>query len=269
MEVSANNSYAGSSNSDEIEIDLGEVLMLMWHYMWLIVISAVVGAAIGFCISKFAITPMYESSTQVYIINDRDSSAALTTSDLQLGSQLSKDYAVIIKSRYVLEQAIENLQMDEKYSSLAQRVTVTNSADTRILKITVSDPSPLWAQTIANEIRECASSHIASVTGVEAVRVFDYADLPDSPASPSISKWTMLGFLVGAFLCMAFILIRFLLDDTVKTGDDVEKYLGLSTLAMIPLMDEQEAQKEKVRQEKIIQSGVEAGVVGNDRTGKA
>lgn len=258
METNTNNSY-----SDEIEIDLGEVLMLMWHYLWLIILSAVIAGVIGFCISRFAITPLYQSTTQVYILNEKESNSALTYSDLQLGSQLTKDYAAMIKSRSVLEKVIANLQLDETYEALASRVSVSNTADTRILKIEVTDPAPLWAQSIADEIRNVASKHIIDVMGIEAVNVVDYADLPTVPASPSIKKWTAIGFVVGAFLCIAFILIRFLLDDTVKTSEDVEKFLSMSTLAMIPLMDEQEAQKEKARQEKIIKSN-EADM-GTDR----
>lgn len=261
MEANTNNSY-----SDEIEIDLGEVLLLLWHYVWLIVLSAIVAGVVGFCISRFAITPLYQSSTQIYIMNEKDSNTALTYSDLQMGSQLTKDYAVLVKSRTVLEQVISNLQLEETHESLAARVEVSNTSDTRILRITVTDPDPLWAQSIADEVRSVASHHIMDVMGIEAVNIVDYADLPELPTSPSIKKWTAIAFVIGAFLCIAVLLIRFLLDDTVKSSEDVEKYLGMSMLAMIPLMDEQGAQKEKARQEKIIQSNAEAGAMEDSET---
>ncbi len=252
MDTNVNQSY-----SEEVEIDLGEILGLMLHYAWLIVLSAVVAGVIGFCISKFAITPQYKSTTTVYILNKKENNTALATGDLQLASQLTKDYVQMIKSRKVLEEVINILQLEENYDSLTQRVDVTMITDTRMLEITVTDTSPLWAQSIADEIRNVASAHITSVMEIEAVNVVDDANLPTAPSSPSIKKWTAIAFLIGAFLCMAFLLIRLLLDDTIKTGDDVEKYLGLSTLALIPMMDEQEAQKEKVRQDKIIQSSEE------------
>ena len=256
MEANTNNGY-----SDEIEIDLGEVFMLMWHNLWLILLCAAIAAAGAFCVSKFAITPMYESTTKVYIIDKKDNNSALTYSDMQLASQLTKDYAQLIKSRSVLDQVINNLELEDTYGTLNNRVAVTTPTDSRILAITVTDPSPLQAQVIADEIRTVASDQITEVMNIDAVNTVDYADLPKVPASPSIKKWTALGFLVGAFLCVAVLLIRFLLDDTVKTSEDVERFLGMSTLAMIPLIDEQEAQKEKTRQEKIIQSGVDEGML--------
>ena len=256
MEANTNNGY-----SDEIEIDLGEVFMLMWHNLWMIVLCAVIAAGAAFCVSKFAVTPQYESTTKVYIIDKKDNNAALTYSDLQLASQLTKDYAQLIKSRSVLEKVIANLELEDSYGRLNNRVSVTTPTDSRILAITVTDPSPLAAQIIADEIRTVASEQITDVMNIDAVNTVDEADLPKFPSSPSIKKWTALGFLIGAFICIAVLLIRFLLDDTVKTSEDVERFLGMSTLAMIPLTDEQQAQKEKTRQEKIIQSGVDEGML--------
>lgn len=256
MDAKTNNSY-----SDELEIDLGEVLMLLWHYLWLISLCAVVAGAAAFCFCKFAITPMYQSTTQVYVITKNDSNSSLTYNDLQIGTQLTKDYPQIIKSRNVLEEVIANLDLDDTYNTLAGRVTVTTPTDGRILAITVEDASPILAQSIADAVRDVSSEHIKNVTDIEAMNVVDYANLPTSPSSPSLKKWTVLGCLAGAFLCVAVLLIRFLLDDTVKNSEDVEKFLGLSTLAIIPLVNEQEAQKEKTRQDRIIKSSEEAGVI--------
>ena len=259
MEVNANQ-YNQYDSKQEIEIDLVEILLYLWHYVWIIAICAVATGGIGFCISKFAVVPMYESSTKVYILNKKDSSAALTTGDLQLASQLTKDYAQMITSRSVLETVIDKLQLEETYESLEKRVAVTTPSDTRILAIMVTDPSPLWAQTIADEIRSVASERITNVMDVEAVNTVDYADLPTYPASPSVKKWTAIGFVLGAFVCIVVLFIRFIMDDTIKTGDDVERYLGLSTLALIPMMNVEEGQKEKVRQEKLIKTGAEEGI---------
>jgi capsular polysaccharide biosynthesis protein len=234
-------------NSEEIEIDLGEVLFMLWHYAWMIVLSALVAGLFGFLISRFAITPMYESSTTVWIVNKNEETSNLAYSDLQLGSQLTKDYAELIKSRTVLEQVIANLGLEDTYNSLLKRVDVTNLTDTRILVISVKDSDPLWAQRIDDEVRNAANNHILEVTDVEAVNVSDYANLPLEPVSPKILQWTVIGAAIGAFLCIVVLLLRFLLDDTIKTGEDVERYLNISSLGMIPVKDEQEASKEQSR----------------------
>ena len=226
-------------NNDEIEIDLWEVLILLISKAWLIVLVGILTAVVGFGISAFLIAPTFESTTKIYILNKQQENT-VTYSDVQLGTQLTKDYAQLITSRRVLEDVIENLNLADvyeniSYESMLNKVEVTTLTDTRILAITVTDTDPAMAMKIANSIRESAAEHIKNVMDIEAVNVVETANLPMEKASPSITKWTLLGGCIGAFLVMAVVLLIFFMDDTIKTSDDVEKYLGLSTLALIPL----------------------------------
>lgn len=223
------------NNTDAIEIDLLELGAVLMRRAWLILLVAVVAGASAFAFSRFVITPVYESQTQVYILSRQNSTGALTYSDVQLGTQLTKDYAQVVKSRFVIEQVIGQLGLDLTYDGLVSRVVVETPSDTRILSITVSDPSPTLAKELADEIRNVASQHITSVMDIEAVNVVDEGNLPVHPSEPSVPVWTVLGFLIGAFLTAAVVLVRYLLDDTIKSSEDVERYLGLSTLALIPV----------------------------------
>ena len=232
-------------NTDDIfEIDLKEVFGVILSRLWLILLCGIVLGAIGFCYSSFMLTPQYQSTTKVYILNKQNDDN-VTYSDLQMGTVLTKDYKELIKSRNVLEKVIADCGLEEKYGSLAGRVTVEPISDTRILAITVKDPDPETAKYLADEIRKVAAKHIKQVMDIEAVNVVEEANLPERPSGPSVKKWTLLGFLLGAFLCVGVVLVRFLLDDTIKTSEDVEKYLGLSTLAMIPVMEDEESVMKK------------------------
>lgn len=223
------------SQIDEIEIDLREVFLVLFGKAWLILLAGILSAALAFAFSQFVLEPVYESTTQIYILNKQDSDT-VTYSDVQLGSQLTKDYAELIQSRFVLESVIEQLQLTElDYEDMLEKVSVSTPADTRILAITVSDTDPMAAMRMANSIREAAAVHIKNVMDIEAVNVVDTANLPTEKASPSVFMWTVIGALIGMMFVMAIVLIRYLTDDTIKTSDDVEKYLGLSTLALIPM----------------------------------
>ncbi len=230
-------------NNDVVEIDLMEIFGLMLHRLWLIILCAV---AAGYAVSRFVLTEEYESTTRIYVLN-RQNDDTLTYTDVQLGTQLTKDFREIIKSRYVLEQVIDICGLADSSGSLASRVSVDTQTDTRIVTITVTDTDPARAQYIANELREAAAERIKSVMDIQAVNVVDEANLPTFPSAPSVTKWTAIGFLLGAFLCMAVVLIQFLLDDTIKTSDDIEKYLGLSTLGMIPMREEKEGKEHEKR----------------------
>lgn len=227
------------NSNDEIEIDLREVFILLISKMWLIALVGIFTAAIGFAISAFLIAPTYESTSKIYILNKQQENT-VTYSDVQLGTQLTKDYAELITSRLVLEKVIEELNLAEveegiDYEAMMEKVKVTTPTDTRILSITVTDTDPVMAMNIANSVREAAAVHIKNVMDIEAVNVVETANLPMEKAAPSIFKWTLIGGALGAFMVMAVVLVFFFLDDTIKTSDDVERYLGLSTLALIPL----------------------------------
>lgn len=229
-------------NEDVVEIDLQELFSLLLHWLWLILACGIVTAILGFVISFFVITPQYESTAKVYVLSKQENST-LTYSDVQLGTQLTKDYAQLITSRTVLEQVMETCALDIRYEQFAQKVDVENLTDTRIIAITVTDEDPSMAQLLAREICVVASEHIKNVMDIQAVNVVDEANLPEGPSSPSVMKWTLIGMLLGLFLSTVFIVVKFLLDDTVKTSDDVEKYLEMSVLAMIPVMEEPQDKK--------------------------
>lgn len=234
-------------SNDEIEIDLREVFILLISKMWLIVLVGILTAAVGFALSAFLIAPTFESTSKIYILNKQQENT-VTYSDVQLGTQLTKDYAQLITSRLVLEKVIEDLNLaetdeDMNYEAMLKKVEVTTPTDTRILSITVTDHNPVMAMEIANCVREAAAIHIKNVMDIEAVNVVETANLPMEKAGPSITKWTIIGGCIGAFLVMAMVLVVFFLDDTIKTSDDVEKYLGLSTLALIPLDTQQATAK--------------------------
>lgn len=234
-----------NKKDDVIEIDLEEIFGLILHRLWLILLCGAIGAVLAFLVSAFLIAPKYESTTGIYVMSRQDGNK-LSYSDTQLSTQLTKDYEELISSRYVLETVIDRCGLEEEYERLLDRVTIQNASDTRIIYITVKDTDPERAQYIANSIREVASEHIKVVTDVEAVNVVDQANLPKQPSEPSVPKWTILGALAGLLLCAAIVIIRHLLDDTIKTSEDVTRYLDWSTLALIPLMEEDAQDGKKV-----------------------
>lgn len=232
------------NRDDEIEIDLSEVFGLLWHKLWILLISGIVCAVAGFVLSFFVIPPQYESTTKIYILN-RQNSNTVTYSDTQLATSLTKDYEELVTSRTVLEAIIKKFGLDQTYEEMEQHVSVENTVDTRIISITVKDPDPHMAQSIANAIRDVAATHIQKVMDIEAVNVVDEANLPDTPSEPSVPKWTAIAALIGLLLSSMIIILRYLTDDTIKTSDDIEKYLSMSTLAMIPVIEEDDKRKRK------------------------
>lgn len=221
---------------DVIEIDVVELLLYMLRRWYTFAAAVLVTTVAGLVISYFFITPQYESTTKIIILN-RQSSETLTYSDMQLASQLTKDYEELITSRDVLETVIGACALEDDYEELLDRIKVENVTDTRIISITVEDPSPAKAREIADSIRETAAEHIRRVTDVEAVNVVEEANLAEEPSSPSHLLWAVLSAAAGFLAVFIVHMARFLSDDTLKSAEDVERCLGISTLALIPKID--------------------------------
>ena len=147
---------------------------------------------------------------------------------------LTKDCQKIITNRTVLDEVIDTLQLSMEYTELAKQISVSVPTDTRIIEITVTDGEPNRAKEIVDTIADVTGEKIKTIMGVEEVNVFEYGDLPLSPASPSVMKNSMIAGVLGIFLASFIIILLFIMDDTIKTSDDVSSYLGLTAIGLIP-----------------------------------
>ncbi|MCI6466410.1 MAG: Wzz/FepE/Etk N-terminal domain-containing protein [Faecalicatena sp.] len=222
-------------DNDEITIDLTELLMAIWRKLHLVILTGIVVALLAFIGTKLFITPMYTSVTKVYVLSKQEGNASLTYSDLQTGTSLTKDYMELVKSRPVLEQVIAILNLDMKAEELADTITVDTPTDTRILRISVENEDPKTAKEIADAIRESVSIQITEIMDADSVNTVEVGNLPTDPSSPSTMKNMLIGGILGVLLAIGIIVLIYILDDTVKTPEDVEYYLGLNVLTSIPI----------------------------------
>ena len=256
------------NRDDVIEIDLVELFGVILHNLWIIIVSGVIVAAVALLVSYFIITPKYESVTKIYVIS-KTNADTMTYSDLQAGSTLTKDYKELVKSRPVLEEVLAETGIDIELKDLEEQITVEVPTDTRIVSITVEDKDPYEARIIADSVRIAASKHIREVMDTEAVNVVEEASLPIEKSSPSILKNTAIGYAVGLFLAIAIVIINYIMDDTIKTPDDVEKFLGVSVLGSIPysendLSDKAEMERYEKKKKQRKKKQKEEKVFGKD-----
>lgn len=225
-----------------LEVNVGELIFVLLRKWWIILLCGIVAATAFLVGTKLFITPKYQSVTKIFVLSQQEGNY-LTTTDIQLSSYLTKDYAELIKSRTVALEVIERLDLKMTPESLMSQVNVYTKTDTRIVTISVQNEKPELARELANVIREVSAKQIVDVMGVEAVNMVDEANLPTAPASPNLRNNMLLGAAWGCLIAIAFILLRYLLDDTIKSEEDVERYLELNVLAAIPVIEQPAAKK--------------------------
>ena len=219
-------------DDDEIEIDLLELFYALRHRWWAILLALAIGTGAAGVYTKKLIAPHYQSTSMVYVLSKETTLASLA--DLQIGSQLTKDYSVIIKSRPVLQEVIDKQNLDLTTDELGKMITIDNPKDTRILSITVEDIEPMRAKAIVDEVTKSASNYIGDIMEMVPPKVIEDGVVAVKPSSPSVKKNAAVGGLGLAVLVCGLICLKTILDDTIKSEEDIEKYLGLSVLAVIP-----------------------------------
>lgn len=219
--------------SDEETIDLLELLYALlgkWREIAAATVACALIAAIGVL---FFVTPKYQASSTIYVISRKDS--AINISDLQIGTALTDDYIQVFHMWEVQEKVISNLDLPYTYNQLDGMLSVTNASNTRMLEITVTSESAQEAADIANEYATVARDYIAKKMATDKPSIMSTALVPTVPVSPNKTKSILLGALLGFVVSAGVVVVITLLDDTYKTTEDIKKYTGLVTMAVIPL----------------------------------
>jgi len=220
---------------DKIEIDVLQLVKVLWKRKFVILVAALVAGLVAFAYSSFVIKPQYTSTTRIYVVNrNQADKPGLTNQDLQAGAYLVKDYREIILSQDVLEKVVADQSLTIDAKTLGKKVSVTVPADTRIVSISVRDGKPEEASRIANALREVAAQKIISVTRVSDVTTLEEARPATSPSSPNIRRNTMMATVAGVGFVVIIVLLVELLDDRVKRPEDIEEVMHLSLLGVIP-----------------------------------
>lgn len=217
------------------EIDLLELFYYLLENIKYIILAGILGALIAGVYSFFLVTPQYESTAKLYVINSNDS--VVNLSDLQIGSYLASDYQEIFKTWEVHERVLRNLNLSYTYRQMQNMLSITNPNGTRILYITIKSPDPEEAALIANEYATVVRAFIAETMSTEMPNILSSALRPTTPVSPNKTRNVLLGGVIGGILSVGILVVLMLLDDKIKTTDDILKYTGLPTLAVVPISD--------------------------------
>lgn len=232
--------------NDEVEIDLLELVHALLRKWWMILIGGIVGGVAMFLVTSFLITPMYESSAMLYILNKTTSVTSMA--DIQIGSALSSDFQVIATSKPVIDSAIQKIEQEQgrKFTrkEITDSLTVSNIDDTRLLKISVEHADPEVACMIANAVADATASQMAEIMKSDPPTLAEKAEVSKLPVSPSLMKNTVLGILIGVLVVCGVLIVLFLMNDHIKTEEDVEKYLGVPTIVTLPYTSAKDRKKE-------------------------
>lgn len=229
---------------EETEIDLIDLAWALLDKIHYIVLCFLIGAVIMNAYSYFLVRPTYKSTAKMYVVSASKNSV-VDLDALNIGTSLTADYEQLMLSYPVLEQVINKLNLDMDSDTLAKMITLENPTDTRILNINVVSTDPKNARDIANTLMDVSVDYLPKTMSTNAPNVAQKAKLADHKDGPSYTKYTMIGALAGAFLYCMYLVVKYLMDDTIHTADDMEKYFDIVPLAVIPDVSELAPEKQQ------------------------
>lgn len=219
--------------NEEIEIDLRELFYVLLGKIWILILATALGLGISVVYTTAFIQPVYSSTSLLHVLSKSTSITSLT--DLQVGTSLTQDYQIFITSRPVVDKVIEDLELDMTYDEFVRNVSVDNPTNTRFIYITVRNHDAYMAKTIVDKLTDVSAERMGTIMETQPPNVADYGHVPEHQTSPSLTRNALLGAIVGFILAAAIIIVLHLMNDAIQTTEDVEKYLGINTLGLIPL----------------------------------
>lgn len=225
-------------NREYYTIDILHIVKSLWSKAWLIILSGLLAAAIGFGVSSFVITPTYSSSVKLYVNNSSfalgNTSFSISSSEITAAQSLVRTYGEILGSRSTLERIIDKAGVDYSWHELADMIVSQPSNDTEIMKVTVTCEDPYVASKLANTIAEVLPVRISEIIDGASMEVVDSAIPNLSKVAPSITKYTAVGMILGVLFTMIIIIIAALLDGTIRDEEYVLKTYDYPILGKVP-----------------------------------
>ena len=221
------------------EINLKDLLTYFMKKIPIILLISIIVMTLGMCYTLFFKTPLYHGNVTLILVkkdSDYNSTTTITQNDIVLNQKLVATYTEIIKSRRVLKQVINDLDLEYNASELSNKVSVSSISDTEIIKISVSDEDSKQAVKIANTIAEVFKEEVVEIYSLENVSIIDKAEVQDSPYNIKVARSAILFLALGLGASVMVLFVIYYFDTSIKSAEEIERRLGVPVIGNVPLL---------------------------------
>lgn len=225
------------------ELDLKELFNLFWNKKLQIILIVLIFIVLGVIYTVGFTTPMYTSSTTLLLAGTEkqegqaQTTNSITATDITINSNLVSTYSELVKSKNVLSQVISNLGIDINEDELRKNISVTAVKDTELIEIAVTTQNPEYAPKIANETAKVFIQKVAEFYNINNVHIVDEAEILQEPSNINHQKDIIIFAFIGLVVAVVYVLVANMLDTTIKTAEEIEKYFKVPVLASVPVCD--------------------------------
>lgn len=219
----------------EETIDLKEYFQIIKKRAWIIVLITTIAMLVSGIISFFVLSPIYQTKTTLIVNSDKAPGTNVVTGDqISVSQKLAVTYGEIIKSKVVLDEVAKELKIKGGYSEIEKKLSVSPVTDTQILEVSIQDHNPKRAADIANAIPKAFTKEVKRITKANNVEVIDKAIVPKIPVKPNKIMNIAIAGVLGVMISLFVIFLLEYMDNKIKSPQDIQKYLELPLLGVVP-----------------------------------
>jgi len=218
------------------KLDIIKLLKAYVKKWWLIVFCTALTAAAAWFYTENYVTPLYRTSTTMYVNNGNSEEAVelIPDGNINASKQLVSTYMTIITSNPILEKVAEVLGPDYYAWQIRSVMDLQRVNETEIFQVTITGRDPAEVVAICNAIAEVAPGELEKIVEGSSSKVINYPEYPSTSYYPSSNQNAVLGGAAGGALVVVWLTLRYLTDNRVKDENDLEQLFGLPVLSRIP-----------------------------------
>lgn len=222
---------------EEQVISISEIIDAVKKRWKIIVLTTVLATVVSGIFSFFVISPTYEASTKIFIGKEGAESEGYNSSDVSMYQNLIKTYSELIKTKDLVNKAIDNSQYDLSVNNVLNGITVNTLTGTQILQISYQSKSPSIAKNILESITNEFITKAEELVPNGNVKILESVELPKNPVAPNKTMNIAIAFILGMMVGFGIVFLLEYLDNTYKNKEQLEKDLDIPVLGVIPMSD--------------------------------
>lgn len=222
---------------EEQVISISEIIDAVKKRWKIIVLTTVLATVVSGIFSFFVISPTYEASTKIFIGKEGAESEGYNSSDVSMYQNLIKTYSELIKTKDLVNKAINNSEYDLSVNSVLNGITVNTLTGTQILQISYQSKSPSIAKNMLESITNEFITKAEELVPNGNVKILESVELPKNPVAPNKTMNIAIAFILGMMVGFGIVFLLEYLDNTYKNKEQLEKDLDIPVLGVIPMSD--------------------------------
>ena len=231
---------AENKSSEEKAITLADLWRVLLTALPLMIIVGVLIVGLGYAYRKVTYRPTYTSKGSFFVLRDLDGIEQKLSSEASLAIGLTPSFLDIVTSDYVYEHTAEKLNETGYQISGKQvknSITVTIAEKSIVVPVRAAALKAEDAEELLAVFMETAMNRVNELFRMENEKTFvSYCDHPSAAYESSsfgMVRILLIG-LLGMIVAYGIYLILDMVDDRIRTGEDLADVAGLTLLGIIP-----------------------------------